>query len=85
MGSEQWVAETESRYAPPLVFLSKSAQTIENKGQECEKEVQESSRVRKSMGVKAVARGPGRVTCRANIAYVIILVYELSRVFWLEF
>ena len=55
MGSEEWVAETESRYTPPLVFLSKSAQTIENKGREREKEAQESLRVRKSIGVKELA------------------------------
>ena len=39
---------------PPLVLLSKSAQTIENKGSECEKEVQESSRVRKRKEVKEI-------------------------------
>jgi hypothetical protein len=32
---------------PPRVFMSKSAQGIENKGSEYEKKLQESSRVRK--------------------------------------
>jgi hypothetical protein len=32
---------------PPRVFLSKSAQSIENKGRERQKKLQESSRVRK--------------------------------------
>ena len=37
---------------PPPVFLSKSAQAIENKGSAWEKEAQESSRVRKLKEVK---------------------------------
>jgi hypothetical protein len=38
---------------PPPVFLSKSAEAIENEGLECEKERQESSRVRKLLKTKS--------------------------------
>ena len=41
-------------YPPPRVFLSKSAQAIENTGWECEKESQESLRVRKYKEVKEI-------------------------------
>jgi len=38
---------------PPPVFLSKSAQAIENKGSEWEKKLQESLRVRKLLKAKS--------------------------------
>ena len=49
---------------PPLVLLSKSVQTIQNKGSECEKEVQESSRVRKRKEVKEIEEVEGKVSGR---------------------
>jgi hypothetical protein len=39
---------------PPRLFLSKSAEVIENKGREPEKEAQESLRVRKGREVKEI-------------------------------
>jgi len=42
---------------PPPVFLSKSAQAIENKRLECEKERQESLRVRKPLKTKSRRKG----------------------------
>ena len=59
MGREQWVAETGIAVPPTPVFLSKSAQMIENKGRECEKERKERQRVRKSIGVKELAWSGG--------------------------
>jgi hypothetical protein len=44
---------------PPRVFLSKSAQAIENKRSECEKERQERKRVRKPLKTKAGRGGQG--------------------------
>jgi hypothetical protein len=42
---------------PPRVFLQKSAQTVENKGSEREKERQESSRARKLLRRKSLRMG----------------------------
>jgi hypothetical protein len=47
----------ERRTAAP-VFLSKSAQTIENKGRRLRKERQESSRVRKRLRNRGLRHGP---------------------------
>ncbi len=43
-------------YPPPRVFLKKSVQSIENKGREVEKQLQESSRVRKGLEGKEISR-----------------------------
>jgi hypothetical protein len=45
----RFCAPESGRGMPPPVFLSKSAQAIENKGSESEKKLQESLRVRKPL------------------------------------
>ncbi len=52
------VQRTGSRRGmPPRVFCEKSAQSIENKGREVEKERQERSRVRKRLEVREIEEG----------------------------
>ena len=58
------------RIPPPRVFWQKRLQAIENKGNDLQKERQESLRGGKTLRRKELAesRGSRTVACRANIA-----------------
>ncbi len=81
------VQRTSSRRGmPPRVFWEKSAEVIENKGRDSEKERQESLRVRKQKEVKEIEEVEGGNSARlvrdntrnANIDWVCLSIVNLS-------